>query len=165
MKRKLSILYACFICIEIVAQIDLMHYKMMYDTIMKNLNIQSAYVSDSLWELENLGYELYAMKLRDSVPLYNPYHKQKSEYSELLHANFESIEEAVDSISPWSNVIYFSSAYKSYVSADAYVNAKCMNLWGGSFPTWGYYESWYFFLFQIKEDGIILIDKTRVHEM
>lgn len=165
MRRKLSILYACIISIEVVAQVDLMHYKMMYDTITTSLNIHNAYVSDSLWKLETFGIELYTMKLRDSVPLYNPYEKQKAKYSELLHANFEAIDDDEEPISPWSNIIYFSSTYKSYVSAEIYVNARRRDLWEGSFPTWGYYENWYFFLFQIKEDKIIVMKKNRVYEM
>lgn len=163
MKKKILILFACFICIQTVAQVSLGQYKVMYKTIKETLRIDSAYVSDSLRELESLGYKLYSMKLRDSIPLYNPYITPRAEYSAILQTNFESLE-ASQKLRPWSNVIYFSFPDESYLCADVYKCVKNMKMID-VFPIWGFYEEWYTFVFQIRGDTVILLNYSMNYEL
>ncbi len=163
MKKKLLILFVCFVSMQIAAQVNLVHYKVMYKAIKETLHIDSAYVSDTLRELESLGFELYSMKLRDSVPLYNPYITPRSEYSKTLRTNFESLESS-QNLRPWSNVIYFSFLDDSYLCADVYKCVKNMSMID-VFPVWGSYEKWFTFVFQVKEDTVSLLKYSQNHEL
>lgn len=161
--RKLLTLFVCFISMQIAAQVNLAQYKVMYKAIKETLHIDSAYVSDTLRELESLGFELYSMKLRNSVPLYNPYITPQSEYSKILQANFESLETS-QNLRPWSNVIYFSFLDDSYLCADVYECVKNISMID-VFPVWGSYEKWYTFVFQVKEDTVSLLKYSQNHEL
>ena len=147
MMRKLHILLVCFFSMQMTAQVDVMHYKMMYDTIVTTLNIDKAYVSDSLWEFEYtqlqscnvISYDscriLETRHLEEKISRGNhsdepyKYFEREAEYSGLLHSNFVTI---AASMNTWDNllclssqkpdIIFFSSSYKSYVCADVYVH-------------------------------------------
>ena len=184
MKRVFLYTIICILCFNCVINAqNAKQYKMMYDTIINSLSLGKAYVSDSLWEIDYYPLKSYGIISRDSCSILetqrmeekaalfegskDPYKclERLAKYSEVLHSNFDAIEDAHIPISPWSNIIYFSSSCKSCVSADVYTNARRMDFWKGSFPIWGYYGEWHYFLFQIRNDSVIVISKTQVHEM
>jgi hypothetical protein len=189
MKRKLLILFACFIGIKVAAQVDVMHYKMMYDTIVTTLNMDKAYVSDSLWEFEYRQLQsckvisrdscrvLEERRLKEKMSLGNhsdepyKYLEREAEYSDLLHSNFVTIAASVNT---WNDliclsshepdIIFFSSSYKSYVCADVYVHVftRCSYTSQYDVPIWGYREDWYTFLFEVKENSVSLLNYSQV---
>lgn len=150
----------------VFAQLNASHYINMYNNILDSLHIKEAYVSDSLRELKNLGYVLYEKRLRDSIPLYNPFVKQKVEYSNLLHCNFNVVEDIAwpIPIPPCLNVIYFSFLDESYICANVYVCVR--RIWSmDDFPMWGYYGDLYSFTFRIEDNIVTLLDVTPIYEM
>ena len=164
MKRKLlyTVLLACLISIPSNAQVNLACYKAMYDIVRDSLHIDKAYVSDSLREHSILGIYLYEINLRDTIPFYCP--TKESEYSLALHSCFNSIEENVESMSPCSNIIYFSFSDESYVSAYAFLCVKPLERKDAfPYPNWGYYKKRYSFIFQLREDDVVLKEFTEVH--
>ena len=189
MKRKLLILFACFIGIKVAAQVDVMHYKMMYDTIVATLNMDKAYVSDILWEFEYCQLRsckvisddscrtLETRHLEEKISRGNhsndpyKYFEREAEYSDLLHSNFVTIAASVNT---WDNllclssqkpdIIFFSSSYKSYVCADVYVHVstRCSYTSQYDVPIWSYREDWYTFLFEVKENSVSLLKYSQV---
>lgn len=154
MKRNLSTIFACLVSMQMVAQVGIMHYKMMYDTIVTTLNIDKAYISDSLWEFEYdqlrlcnvISYDscrtLETRHLEEKISRGkhsdrpDKYFEREAEcYSDLLHSNFATIATTMDSwddlfclSSHEPDIIFFSSSYnKQYVCADVYVHVstKC----------------------------------------
>ena len=164
MKRKLlyTVLLACLISIPANAQVNLACYKAMYDIVRDSLHIDKAYVSDSLREHSILGIYLYEINLRDTIPFYCP--SKESEYSELLHSDFDAIEDIVAPMNPCGNIIYFSFPDESYICAYAFV---CVNPLRKTDlfpqPIWGTYHRWFTFIFQIREESAFLIDYSEVH--
>ena len=167
MKRILLyiILFACFIRIPICAQVGFAEYKAMFDIVKDSLDINQAYVSDSLREHRLLGLYLHQLNIRDSIPLYGPdYVEPNAEYSELLHSGFDVIEDIVAPMSPCCNAIYFSFPNDSYICVYAYL---CVNPVRRKdlfpHPVWGTYHRWFTFIFQIREESVVFIDCSEVH--
>ena len=165
-QRFFLILVIHFVCVPFFAQtqVNTKHYRIMYDCIIDALHIDKAYVSDSLRELETLGYFLYEAQLRDSIPIYNPNSKKTAEYLSLLKLNFNTIEDLPIPFSPCSNIIYFSFCDGSYICANVYV---CVNNMSRTdvFPVWWCYRDLYSFFFQIKDDDAVFLQKTQWFEM
>lgn len=159
-------LFACLTYVSAYSQVGVIQYRTMYDTIKVALHIDSAYVSDSLREHETLALSLYQMKLRDSIPLYNPYAERQVEYSKILQSNFNVIEDVTSPKGLYNNVIYFSLLDETYISAYAYVGVKTMSRkFLFPFPFWTSYDAWYEFLFQINDGTVMLLRKIRLYEM
>ena len=147
------------------AQVSLADYKAMYDIVRDSLHIEGAFVSDSLREHRLLGLDLYQLKVRDSIPMYGPdYIEPNAEYSELLHSGFDAVEDIVAPMNPCGNTIYFSIPDESYICVYAFlcVNpARKKDLF--PHPIWGTYQRWFTFIFQIREDSVVLINYSQVH--
>lgn len=157
------ILLMCFGGVPIYSQISAKHYLEMCSIVTDSLSIDEVYVSDSLHEHENLALSLYAMGIKKELPLVNPYEELRSEYSDTLHSNFKNI----DCMNGYNtNLIYFSFQEDSYVSVYAYLGSKATNCrYIFPFPMWGYYRECYVFLFQIKDNGVVLLKKEQFYEL
>ena len=147
------------------AQMSSSHYNVMYNVIKETLQIDKPYVSDSLRESEFVGFEVVE-KLIQIDTLVRMIEHPRAEYSELLHSTFNSIEDINAPLNPCGDLIYFSFLYQSYICADVYLCAKTTRK-TGLFPSpgWGDYNEIYSFLFQIKGDSIVFIDKIQLNEM
>ncbi len=157
------ILLMCFSGMPIYSQITADHYMEMCNIVKDSLSIEDAYISDSIHEHETLVFSLYAMGIIKDPPLRNPYEELRSEYSDILHSNFKNI----DCMNGYnSNLIYFSFPEDSYVSVYAYLGVRTPNRrYIFPFPKWGYYREWYAFLFQIKDNGVVLLRHQQCYEL
>ncbi len=139
----------CLSSVTIYSQISAKHYLEMCNIVMDSLSLDDAYISDSLHEHETLAFSLYAMGIRKELPLVNPYKELRSEYSDILHSNFNNI----DCMNGYNtNLIYFSFPEDSYVSVHAYLGVKANNCR-------------YIFLFQIKDNSAVLLKKEQFFEL
>lgn len=167
MKKELLylIFFTCSISIPAIAQVSTSHYNFMYNVIMDTLQLDKAYVSDSLRESEYLGFEVVENVIPiDTLARMIDY--PRAEYSELLHSKFNSIEDINTPLNPCGDLIYFSFLYQSYICAEVYLCAKPTKKTDMfPFPQWGYYHERFSFLFQLTGDSIVFVDKKQVHEM
>jgi len=165
MKKELLslIILACSIGMSMRAQVSALHYSMMYNVIKDTLQIDKAYVSDSLRDSEFVGFK-EAAKLIPIDTLIRMIEAPKAEYSALLHSEFNTIEDNI--YMTCDNLIYFSFLYKSYICADVYLCVKTVrknNLF--PCPRWGSYRNWYSFIFQIRDDSAVLLDYFELFEL
>lgn len=161
--KWLIIFLICFSGASVYSQIQTKHYIEMSNIVKDSLLIDNAYVSDTIYEHDLLAWRLYNMGIKMELPLVNPYEELHSEYSEILHSNFKNIE-CMNGYN--TNLIYFSFPEDSYVSVYAFLGVTATNCrYIFPFPMWGYYREWYIFIFQIKDDNVILIEKNQFFEM
>ncbi len=168
MKTKLLalIFLICTISLSTKAQVNFSHYNTMYNVIKDSLQIDKAYVSDSIRESEFAGFHIVERLMPIDTLVSIIMEGPQAEYSELLHSKFNTIEDINTQINLCDNLIFFSFLYKSYISADVYLcvrTTKKTDIF--PFPQWGGYHEMYSFLFQIKGDSIVFIDKIQFHEI
>ena len=157
------LLIMCYSSVPMYSQISATHYQEMCSIIMDSLSIDDAYISDSLHEHEILATTLYNMGIRKELPFVNPYEDLRTEYSAILHSNFKTLHSLKGNN---TNLIFFSIPEGPFISAYAYIGVKTSNRkYIFPFPMWGYYKEWYVFIFQIKDNGVILLNKQQVYEM